>query len=134
MSLFKTLTRILAIVGKELVSIIRRPGTLISLVLGPFLIMAIFGAGFSGYRRPLDTIIVIPPQTGLSADAATYQDVAGEAMHIVAVTPDEGPAMTQLDTQQVDVVIVAPPDIKDRFQAGQKTSVTLRINITDPVE
>ena len=45
MSLFKTLTRILAIVGKELVSVVRRPGALISLVLGPFLIMALFGVG-----------------------------------------------------------------------------------------
>jgi len=134
MSLFKTMTRILAIVGKELVTIIRRPGTLISLVLGPFVIMALVGAGFSGYRRPLDTIIVIPPQTGLSTDAAAYQDVAGEAMHIVAVTPDEGSAMARLDSQDVDVVVVAPPDLRDRFTAGQKTNVTLRINITDPVE
>jgi ABC-2 type transport system permease protein len=134
MSLLKTMTRILAVVGKELVSVFRRPGALMSLVLGPFLIMALFGAGFSGYRRPLDTIIVIPPQTGLSTDAGTYQGVAGEAMHVVAVTPDEGPAMAQLADQKVDVVIVAPPDIRDRFQAGQKTNVELRINITDPVE
>src|SRR4029077_3964696 len=33
-----------------------------------------------------------------------------------------------------DVVIVAPGDIKDRFQAGQKTDIDLRINIADPVE
>ena len=79
MSLLKMLTRILAIVGKELVSVIRRPGALISLVLGPFLIMALFGAGFSGYRRPLDAILVIPPQTGLSTDPQVYQDVR-EAM------------------------------------------------------
>ena len=59
MSLFKTLTRILAIVGKELVSIVRRPGALFSLVLGPFLIMALFGAGYGGFRRPLDTIVVL---------------------------------------------------------------------------
>src|SRR4029079_9242707 len=75
MSLFKALTRILAIVGKELVTIVRRPGALLSLVLGPFLIMALFGLGYSGYRRPLDTIVVIPPSTGLSTDPKTYQDV-----------------------------------------------------------
>ena len=114
MIILKTLTRILAVVGKELVSVVRRPGALLSLVLGPFLIMALFGAGFSGYRRPLDTILVIPPQTGLSTDPAVYQDVAGEAMHIVAIVPDDQSAMAQLNTQQVDVVIVAPADIKDR--------------------
>jgi len=134
MSILKMLTRILAIVGKELVSVVRRPGALLSLVLGPFLIMALFGAGFSGYRRPLDTILVIPPQTGISTDPKVYQDVAGEAMHIDAITADEASAMAQLNSQQVDVVIVAPGDIKDRFKAGQKTNVDLRVNITDPVE
>ena len=73
MSLFKMLTRILAIVGKELVSVVRRPGALLSLVLGPFLIMALFGVGYSGFRRPLDTIVVIPANTGLSTDPKTYQ-------------------------------------------------------------
>jgi ABC-2 type transport system permease protein len=134
MIILKTLTRILAIVGKELVSVVRRPGALLSLVLGPFLIMALFGAGFSGYRRPLDTILVISPQTGISTDPAVYQQVAGEAMHVVGITADEGSAMAQLNAQQVDVVIVAPDDIKARFEAGQKTEVDLRINIPDPVE
>jgi len=65
MSLLKTLTRILAIVGKELITVVRRPGALISLVIGPFLIMALFGVGYSGYRRDLDTILVIPQGAGL---------------------------------------------------------------------
>ena len=65
MTLLKILTRILAIEGKELVSVMRRPGALISLVLGPFLIMALFGAGYSGFRRPLETIVVIPEGSGL---------------------------------------------------------------------
>src|SRR6476620_7058647 len=110
MSLLKTLTRILAIVGKELVSVVRRPGALISLVLGPFLIMALFGLGYSGYRRPLDTIVVIPASTGLSTDPQTYQEVAGEALRIVSVTEDENAAMAQLTSQQADVVVVAPSD------------------------
>ena len=48
MSLIKALTRVLAFVGKELVEVVRRPGALFSLILGPFLILAIFGAGYSG--------------------------------------------------------------------------------------
>src|SRR6476659_1242156 len=101
MNLLKMLTRVLAIVGKELVSVVRRPGALLSLVLGPFLIMALFGAGFSGYRRPLDAILVIPQQAGLSTDPQVYQDVAGESMHIDSITADEASAMAQLNSQQV---------------------------------
>jgi ABC-2 type transport system permease protein len=132
-SLFKTLTRVLAIVGKELISVVRRPGALLSLVLGPFLIMAIFGLGYSGYRRPLDTIVVVPPQSGLPTDADTYANVAGEGLRIVDVTPDETTAMTKLGRQEVDVVIVPPADIQSRFKSGQRTLVDVRVNVTDPV-
>ena len=133
MSPFKTLTRILAIVGKELVSILRRPGALISLVLGPFLIMAIFGVGYSGYRRALDTIVVLPADSGLPTDAKTYQDVAGEGLKVIDVTADEASAMDQLTRQAVDVVIVAPADAKATFEAGQRSHIDVRVNLTDPV-
>lgn len=133
MSLFKTVTRILAVVGKELVTIVRRPGALISLVFGPFLIMALFGIGYSGYRRPLDTIVVIPPSTGLTTDATPYKDVAGEGLNIADVTADEAGAMDRLARQQVDVVVVAPADVQEKFQAGQRSEISVRVNITDPV-
>ncbi len=134
MRLFKTLTRILAIVGKELVSVVRRPGALVSLVLGPFLIMALFGLGYSGFRRPLDTIVVIPDGSGLPTDVKSYQDVAGEGLQIRAVTPDETSAMADLAAQRVDVVVVAPRDIQANFKAGKRTQVEVRVNLTDPVE
>ena len=134
MSLLKTLTRILAIVGKELISVVRRPGALISLVIGPFLIMALFGVGYSGYRRALDTILVIPEETGLSTDATQYQAVAGEGLNIVAVTADEAAAMSKLDSQQIDVVVVAPADAAAQLEAGQRSQVSVRVNLADPVQ
>jgi ABC-2 type transport system permease protein len=130
---FKTLTRILAIVGKELISVVRRPGALLSLVLGPFLIMAIFGLGYSGFRRPLDTVVVIPPQSGLPIDKDTYAKVGGEGLRIVDVVPDEQAAMERLARQEIDVVLVAPADVQTRFKSGERTPIDVRVNVTDPV-
>ena len=129
----KPLTRILAIVGKELVSIVRRPGALLSLVFGPFLIMAIFGAGYSGFRRPLDTIVVLPADAGLPMDAKSYQDIAGEGLRITLVTSDEAAAMDRLSHQLVDVVVVAPSDLQATFEAGHRSQIQVRVNATDPV-
>ena len=78
MRVFKTLTRILAFVGKELVEVVRRPGALLSLILGPFLIMAIFGIGYSGYRRPLTTV--------LSMSKISAEEI-GQASGIVVMLP-----------------------------------------------
>jgi len=134
MRLFKTPTRILAIVGKELVSIVRRPSALISLVLGPFLIMAVFGIGYSGYRRPLATIVVLPADSGLPTDANAYKGVAGDGLEVDLVTTDEAAAMDRLNHQLVDIVVVAPPDIKTTFEAGRRSDIQARVNLTDPVQ
>jgi ABC-2 type transport system permease protein len=77
---------------------------------------------------------VVPPSTGLSTDPKTYQDVAGEGLHVVQITPDENAAMAQLATQQVDVVVVAPADAQKQFEAGKRTQIAVRVNVTDPVE
>jgi ABC-2 type transport system permease protein len=132
-ALLQTITRLLAFVSKELIEVVRRPGALISLILGPFLIMAIFGAGYNGYRRPLETIIVIPPQSGLPTDVGTYQDVA-VGMNIRQVAPDANAALEQLRNRDIDTVIVVPPDIEQHFRAGQQSVIQVHINVTDPVQ
>ena len=118
MSLIKSLTRILAFVGKEIVEVIRRPGALASLILGPFLILALFGAGFSGYRRPLDTVIVVPPDSGLPTTVDAYKDISGAGLEVTDVTTDEASAQQRLEDRQVDVVLVAPDNVEQQFRAG----------------
>ena len=134
MSLIKSLTRILAFVGKEIVEVIRRPGALASLILGPFLILALFGAGFSGYRRPLDTVIVVPPDSGLPTDVAAYKEISGAGLDVTDVTTDEASAQQRLADQQVDVVLVAPDNVEQQFRAGKQSTIQVRVNVTDPVD
>ena len=128
------LIRLLAFVGKELAESLRRPGALVSLVFGPFLIMAVFGLGYNGERRPLETIVVIPPGSGLPTDVATYQDLAGGGLHIQAVTPDRAAAEASLVDQAVDVVIVAPADAEATFRAGRQSAIDVMINVVDPIQ
>ena len=134
MSLLKSITRVLAIVGKELVEVVRRPGALLSLIIGPFLIMAIFGAGYSGYRRPLATVVVIPPESGLPTELANYQEISGSGLEVVEVTTDEAAADARLRARQIDVVLVAPADVEARFRAGERTVIAVRVNAVDPVD
>ena len=126
--------RVLAIVGKELIEVARRPGAIASLVIGPFLIMAIFGLGYSGTRRPLATIIVTAPDSGLSSDPAFYQDLAGGGLHIAAVTGDRTEAEARLAAREVDVVIVTPADAETKFRAGGQSVIDVLVNVVDPVE
>lgn len=133
MILLQILTRLLAFVGKELVETIRRPGAIITLILGPFLILAVFGFGYNGYRRPLEAVIVIPPQSGLPTDVETYQAVT-TGMNVVEVAADAAPALERLRNRQIDAVIVAPPDLEQRFRSGNQSVIEIHINVIDPVQ
>ena len=130
---FKSIVRVIAQVKKELIQVRRRPGAFFSLVLGPFLIMAVFGLGYTGVRRPLETVIVLPQDLSLSRDAAYYQELAGPALHVQAVMDDPAPAQAQLAAQQIDLIVVAPSDVEETFRAGQQAAVTVEMNAIDPV-
>jgi ABC-2 type transport system permease protein len=125
--------RLMAFVGKEIVETLRRPGAILSLVLGPFLIMAVFGLGYSGVKRPLETVVVAPATSGLPADVQTYQDLAGGGLHISQVTQDRAAAEALLEGGSVDVVIIAPEDPEAQFRAGKQSVIEVVVDAVDPV-
>lgn len=126
--------RLLAFVGKELVETVRRPGALVSLVLGPFIIMAIFGVGFNGIRRPLETLIVIPDSSQLPRDTEQYQQLAGPPLHVAEILNDRQAAEARLRAGLVDLIVVAPEDPEATFRSGQRTTIEIIVDETDPVD
>ncbi len=131
---FKSLVRVFAQVRKELIQVRRRPGAFFSLVLGPFLIMAVFGLGYTGVRKPLETVIVLPPDLSLPREAAYYQELAGPALHIREVAESPESARAQLAAQEIDLVVVAPADVEGTFRAGQQAEIRVEMNAVDPVQ
>jgi ABC-2 type transport system permease protein len=134
MILAKALTRILAFLGKELVEVARRPGALMSLILGPFLIMAIFGIGYSGFKRPLNTIVVVPSSTGLPTDPAYYENIAGAGIKVVQVAETDSGVDQQLHDGAIDLAVIAPPDTQEKLQAGQQSVIEVRVDASDPLD
>ena len=96
--------------------------------------MAIFGLGYSGVRRPLETVLVIPADAGLSQDAQQYQDLAGVGLHVQRSRRTPAAAEAALQAQQIDLVVVAPRDLEQQFRAGKRAVVTVEYNTVDPVE
>jgi ABC-2 type transport system permease protein len=131
---FRSIGRILAQVRKELIQVRRRPGAFLSLVLGPFLIMAVFGLGYTGVRRPLETVVVIPSSLQLPRDVNFYQELAGPALHIVRVDDTADAAHGQLAAQQLDLLVVAPADADEQFRSGRQAQIEVEYNSVDPIE
>jgi ABC-2 type transport system permease protein len=121
-------------VGKELVEVFRRPGAVVSLVAGPFLILAIFGYGYHGYRRDLDTVVVLPSGTNLPTDPQEYNSIGATGLHVTAVTDNRGAAEQQLADEAIDLIVVVPPDPQASLEQGKQAELTIEMNETDPVE
>jgi len=128
----KSVTRILSQTRKELIQIVRRPAAFISLVLGPFLLMALFGVGFTGVRAPLQTILVIPPEVSLPREVSFYQDLTGPAMAIRAVVEARDEAVGALSAGTVDLIVVAPADAITAFREGRHAQIEVAFDEIDP--
>ncbi|MBV9324660.1 MAG: ABC transporter permease [Chloroflexi bacterium] len=133
LGLLKVWTRTTAFVGKDVIEVIRQPGALFSLIFGPFLIMGLFGLGYSGQYRPLTTVLVIPADSNLPRDPAYYQPYLGQSITLTQITDDVNAARQQLQDQKIDLLIIAPDNVEQNFMSGQQSSIDIEYNELDPV-
>jgi ABC-2 type transport system permease protein len=129
----QSLVRIGSFTGKELREVIRRPAVLASLILGPFLIMFIFGLGYSGYREPFATEIVIPADTDFPREPEYYAQLAPGRLDVRGVTEDARAAEQRLQDGEIDLLIVAPENASAELREGRQTTIRVAWNEVDPV-
>lgn len=132
-SLAKIFTRVTAVMLKELRELARRPGAIATLMLGPLVVVALFGLGFSGSRRPLETVVVVPTDAALPQDVETYRKLGGEAIRVLAVTQDTNSAHELLRRGEARLVVVLPGDFKARLEHGEQAPLIVEWNEMDPV-
>lgn len=130
----KSLTRISGLIMKELRDLSRRPGAIISLILGPLAIMALFGLGYDGERQPFNTIVVLPSGSQLPHDVATYDRMQTPGLRVVGVTEDRSAAEAQLMERSARFLILVPADAEAKFRAGEQAVVKVEWNEVDPIE
>ncbi len=131
----KTIIRTLAFFSKELNEIRRQPRLILGLVLGPVLILLLFGVGYARSTPELITGIVIPADAGL--DSETQQEILGLiGLNFTIVTTDTDRARLDgmLRSGQLEVVQVFPADMRQRIEAGQQTEIAVETNVINPQE
>jgi ABC-2 type transport system permease protein len=133
LGLLKTWTRTTAFFGKDVIEVVRRPGALFSLILGPFIIMGLFGIGYSGQSRPLNAVLVVPAAANLPRDVSFYQQFTGDSVSLVEITEDANAARVRLQRQEIDLIVIAPSDVDQAFRDGKQSTVVIEYNVLDPV-
>jgi ABC-2 type transport system permease protein len=132
-TLIKRLIRAGAFIGKEIAEVRRQPRLVLSLILGPFLILLLFGIGYQGETSTLSGILVVPATGGYSQNIADYQKLVGSQLNIVSVTTNEQQALSDLNRHTVDLVVIVPEDIGREISAGAQVKVPVYFNEVDPL-
>jgi ABC-2 type transport system permease protein len=133
-ALFRRSVQTFAFVRKEAVDVVHQPRLLLTLVLGPFLILLAFGLGYNQETKPYRTLFVLPVDSPLRNDIARNAELLGSYVHFEGVSSDEAAARDRLRNGQLDVVVVFPADPLSDVLAGRQATVTLIHNRLDPVE
>jgi hypothetical protein len=89
--IFAPFIRSLAFVRKEVVEVVRQPRLVATLILGPFLILLLFGLGYRSEMPALRTLFVGDPESPLAEEVtAGLEDFGGGDLEFAAVNTITG--------------------------------------------
>jgi ABC-2 type transport system permease protein len=124
-----------AFVTKELVEILRQTRLLLALVLGPFLILLLFGIGYRNEARPLRTLFVVPSgQQQTAQQVQEYATTLGPQLDFRGAVSNEGEALAQLTRGNVDAVVIVPDQIDAKIKNSEQPEVRLLHREIDPAQ
>jgi ABC-2 type transport system permease protein len=128
------LIRSVAFLRKDFFEVLRQPRLLLTLVLGPFLILLLFGIGYAPARPGLNAVLVVPPGSGLESRAVELAEALGRRVSLAEVTDDEAAARQSMASGDADVLVVVPGDAAERVRANEQVPIAIYHGQIDPFE
>lgn len=125
--------RISAFLRKEIVEILRQPRLVVTLVLGPFLILLLFGIGYRANPIPLRTLLVVPEDSALRPYLEQNADQLIQQLVFQGIANDQELAVARLRADQVDLVVVVPPGVSETIRDNRQVTIDFYHNTIDPL-
>jgi ABC-2 type transport system permease protein len=132
--LFKFLIRIGSFLGKELTEIFRQPKLILTLVLGPFLIMFLFGLASPSQGRTLRTTFVVTDPNSFKQEIDSFSKSFSAVLVDYGIESNKEKALAALAHDQTDMVIVVPDVPLETIQNNQQAEFLIYHNEIDPFQ
>jgi ABC-2 type transport system permease protein len=131
--MLKPIIRLLSFFSKEVNEVRRQPKLVLSLLLGPFLILLLFGIGYQGERPKLRTALVVPAQGVDQAELEALKHAISANFTLVKTDSDLDAALAMLRSGQLDVVEILPADMEQNVISGKQSQVDFKYNEINPL-
>jgi ABC-2 type transport system permease protein len=132
--LWAPVVRSSAFVRKELVEILRQPRLLALLVLGPFLLLVVFGAGYSASEITLRAVFVGEEGSEFEELLSERQEELRNFVEIRGFVYTEEAGLSALRDGLVDVVVLFPDDPVATILGGQQAEIRVFHDEVDPLQ
>lgn len=131
---WRSAIRASAFLRKEIVEVVRQPRLLVVLVLGPFLVLLVFGGGLREEDPAVRTKFVVDPGSPIAEQIERFAAAQDERLRVVAVTADRATALRELREGTLDLVVVVPDDAVETIRTDEPAAVTAYHDQLDPIE
>lgn len=128
------IVRIGAFARKEIFAIVRQPRLLMTLILGPFFILALFGAGYQQSTEPLATVFVT------SGDGEFARELEAQAVqfegqiNVLGTVTTREEAVAELRSGRADVAVIIPEQPIETIRNGERAVFSVLHDQLDPFE
>jgi ABC-2 type transport system permease protein len=119
---------------KELATVFRQPRLILTLILGPFLIMLLFGFAFQAEGRSLRTLFVVDEESPFAQEVQEFAQTIGPAIIYEGIMPDRDQALRELARNNVDMVIIVPENPMEIIRNNQQAVLEMYHNEIDPIQ
>ena len=131
--MLKPIIRLLGFFSKEISEIVHQPRLILSLMLGPFLILLLFGLGYRGGFPVFRVALVIPANSLDAATSEVLKQAIASNFTLVSADSDEAAALAKLARGEVDLVEVFPADVLQKTTQGQQSTVQFHYAEINPL-
>lgn len=132
--LSRTFVRPLSFISKELIQIWRQPRLVLTLIVGPFVVLLLFGVGYNSKPQPISTVLVLPSDLNLPTNVSAYKSQFTPPFTLVGVTRNRDQAVAQLRARQIGAVLIFPAHAYATIQSGHQATMELLYNELDPIQ
>jgi ABC-2 type transport system permease protein len=130
--MMRAISRTLSFFSTWMAEVVRQPALMLSLVVGPFLLLLLFGEGVK-LGAPLPRTILVMPEGGQDERIDPVLDDLSRYLDIIDETHDVENAKQRLIEGEADLVAVVPDDPLEQIRAGRRSPVVIYTAEIDPV-
>lgn len=133
-NVWRSFIRTSAFIRKELFGSLRQPRLMLTLVLGPFLILLLFGLGYRVEPQSLRTLFVLEEDNPFRGELERYSEGISPQLEMAGTSATLGEGLTQLRQDTVDLVVALPEAPVASIRNSERAVFTLYHDEIDPYQ